>query len=231
MEQVRVKVMPVTITFTDIENHLKDYCVTRDIKDMSKAAQMKWTGALLYIYDNVFKPNENTVKYNNKNSILDYKDIQQLSDVADIYIRLCYENEKEISIDGFSKLTGIHKQTLYNWEHKDYRYNKYININTGEEIKDITEWKLNNRGEYRTEPSTAHFDFIQKIRNEEEESTYQRASDVKGNQTIFLAKLNKRNGWNMPGVKHESKRENVKGLDEIRQEYGALPEKPPELPE
>lgn len=93
---------------------------------------------------------------------MDYKDIQQLSDVADIYIRLCYENEKEISIDGFSKLTGIHKQTLYNWEHKDYRYNKYISVDTGEEIKDIAEWKLNNRGEYKTEPSTSHFDFIQK---------------------------------------------------------------------
>lgn len=231
MEQVQVEVLPIIINSSDIEKCLEQYCIDYDIKDMSKAAQMKWTGALLYIYDHVFKPDDNTVRYNNKTSILNYKDVEQLTDIANIYMRLCYINEKEISIDGFSKLTGISKQTLYNWENKEYRYNKYIDINTGKEIKDIAEWKLNNRGEYKTEPSTTHLDFIQKLREEEEESTYQRASDVKGNQTIFLAKLNKRNGWNMPGVKHESKHENVKGLDQIRQEYGALPEKPPELPE
>lgn len=231
MEKVKVDICPVVINADDINKYLDQYCIEYDIKDMSKATQMKWTGALLYIYDHVFKPNENTVRYNNKASILDYKDVQQLSDIADIYTRLCYIYNKEISIDGFSKLTGIHKQTLYNWEHKEYRYNKYIDINTGIEIKDIAEWKLNNRGEYTTEPSTAHFDFIQKIREEEEESTYQRASDVKGNQTIFLAKLNKRNGWNMLGAPRETKKDSVKGLEQIREEYGALPEKAPELPE
>lgn len=66
MEKVDIDIMPVTITYADIENYLRDYCITRDIEDMSKAAQMKWTGALLYIYDHTFKPNENTIKYNNK---------------------------------------------------------------------------------------------------------------------------------------------------------------------
>lgn len=232
MEEIKIDIMPTVITMTDIENHLKDYCALKDIKDMCKETQMRWTAALLYIYEQCFKPNNETVRYNNKNSILNYKDVKQLSDVADIYIRLCYENNKEVSIDGYSKITGIHKQTLYNWEHKEYRYIKYINISTGEEIEDINEWKLNNRGEYKEELSTAHFDFIQKIRNEEEESTYQRASDVRGNQTIFLAKLNKRNGWNMPGIgRQESKKEQSKSLEEIQQEYGALPEKPPELPQ
>lgn len=69
--------MPVVINLSDIEKCLDSYCTEYGVKDMSKTAQMKWTGALLYIYDHVFKPNDNTVRYN-KASILDYKDIKQL---------------------------------------------------------------------------------------------------------------------------------------------------------
>ena len=84
-----------------------------------------------------------------------------------------------------------------------YRSNKYYSVATGEEIKDIAEWKMNHRGEYRTELSTTHLEFMQKLRQDEEESTYQKGANCRGNQTIFLARLNRRNGWNLPGVSKE----------------------------
>lgn len=187
----------------DIQLYLSMFCEDNGIEDMSKESQQRWTAALMFINRNVFKANGNIVRYNNKNSIIDYKDIEQIDSIYNIYSYLCYLYDKEITIDGFSKLTGITTQTLYNWEKKEYRSNKYYSVETGEEIKDIAEWKMNHRGEYRTELSTTHLDFMQKLRQDEEESTYQKGANCRGNQTIFLARLNRRNGWNLPGVSKE----------------------------
>lgn len=203
METIGQNQQAAEIFENDIQLYLSMFCEDNSIEDMSKESQQRWTAALMFINRNVFKANADMVRYNNKNSIIDYKDIEQIDSIYNIYSYLCYLYDKEITIDGFSKLTGITTQTLYNWEKKEYRSNKYYSVDTGEEIKDIAEWKMNHRGEYRTELSTTHLEFMQKLRQDEEESTYQKGANCRGNQTIFLARLNRRNGWNLPGVSKE----------------------------
>ena len=177
METIGQNQQAAEIFENDIQLYLSMFCEDNSIEDMSKESQQRWTAALMFINRNVFKANADMVRYNNKNSIIDYKDIEQIDSIYNIYSYLCYLYDKEITIDGFSKLTGITTQTLYNWEKKEYRSNKYYSVDTGEEIKDIAEWKMNHRGEYRTELSTTHLEFMQKLRQDEEESTYQKGAN------------------------------------------------------
>lgn len=215
MEKVQDTEQTMEVFENDIQLYLSMFCENNGIEDMSKESQQRWTAALMFINRNVFKVNDNMVRYNNKNSIIDYKDIEQIDSIYNIYSYLCYLYDKEITIDGFSKLTGITAQTLYNWENKEYRSSRYYSVDTGEEIKDIAEWKMNHRGEYKTELSTTHLDFMQKLRQDEEESTYQKGANCRGNQTIFLARLNRRNGWNLPGVSKERTSERALTASEL----------------
>ena len=109
----------VEVYANDIELYLDQYCIEHGIKnnDLYKIDQSRWNSVLLYIYKHVFKPTPNNnpnYRYNGKSNI-DYSNKELLDNVCDIYINLCYEYSKEVSIMGFSKLTGIHKDTLYTW--------------------------------------------------------------------------------------------------------------------
>ena len=57
-------------------------------------------------------------RYNGKSNI-DYSDKELLNSICDIYINFCYEYSKEVSIMGFSKLTGINVDTIYEWLNED----------------------------------------------------------------------------------------------------------------
>lgn len=105
-----------------IEEYLHQYCIEHNIKlkDVYTIDQSRWNSVLLYIYKHVFKPNINGVtrKYNEKSNI-DYSNKELLESICDIYINLCYEYSKEISIMGFSKLTGINVDTIYTWAKRE----------------------------------------------------------------------------------------------------------------
>lgn len=109
----------VEIYENDIALYLDQYIQERGIKDMSKETQNKWNACLLYIYKCVFKGNRDKLRYpNNK----DTYNSELINDICDVYIDLCFEYDKEVSIMGFSKLTGIDTDTINTWGTGECRF-------------------------------------------------------------------------------------------------------------
>lgn len=109
-----------TEVYTDrIQEAISNYCIDHDIdiKDIYSFDQQRWNSVLLYIYRQVFKPckNDGVVRRYNEKSNIDYSNRELIDNICDIYISLCYEYSKEVSIMGFNKLTGIDEETINNW--------------------------------------------------------------------------------------------------------------------
>lgn len=122
MQDVEVQELNTTeqkleVYANDIELYLQQYVEVKDIKvkDLYTMDQSRWNSVLLYIYKHVFKPLKTNVRRYNENSNIDYSDKELLENICDIYISLCYEYSKEVSLMGFCKLTGINTETIYNW--------------------------------------------------------------------------------------------------------------------
>ena len=80
-----------------------------------------FTGLMKYIYINIFKPDKNTIRYNNANTKLDTKDIDGLNDIWNIYTSLCYRYKKRPTLLNFSVMTGIDNHTFVTWLDGSYR--------------------------------------------------------------------------------------------------------------
>lgn len=100
-----------------IEEATSQYCIDHNLdkKDLYTMDQSRWNSVLMYIYQYAFKPIDTDKRQYNEHSNINYSDIELLKSVCNIYINLCYEYSKEISILGFSKLTGINPDTIYTW--------------------------------------------------------------------------------------------------------------------
>lgn len=96
---------------------LSQYCEEHELdkNDLYSIDQSRWNAVLLYIHKHVFKPLPDHKKRYNENSNIDYSNTDVLKDICNIYIDLCYEYSKEVSILGFSKMTGINPDTIYTW--------------------------------------------------------------------------------------------------------------------
>lgn len=131
MEKVQEQKHTAEVFENDITMYLQMFCEEQNIEDMSKESQSKWNAAMMYIRRHVFnnssilkmsKPLEGYINnnYNNQrsninNSNCNAYDIDKVNAVCDYYIYLCYMYDKEISIMGFSKLTGINQDTIHDW--------------------------------------------------------------------------------------------------------------------
>lgn len=73
-------------------------------------------GMLKYINTKLFKITKKDKKYNNKNSRLDYGNIDLLNDIWDIYTSLCYKYLQNPTILNFSLLTGISMDCFNDWK-------------------------------------------------------------------------------------------------------------------
>ena len=104
-----------------IEEAISQYCIDHNLdkKDLYTMDQSRWNSVLMYIYQYAFKPVDTDKRQYNENSNINYSDTVLLQSVCNIYINLCYEYSKEISILGFSKLTGINPDTIYTWGKED----------------------------------------------------------------------------------------------------------------
>lgn len=100
-----------------IDEAISQYCIDHNLdkKDLYTMDQSRWNSVLMYIYQYAFKPIDTDKRQYNEHSNINYSDIELLKSVCNIYINLCYEYSKEISILGFSKLTGINPDTIYTW--------------------------------------------------------------------------------------------------------------------
>lgn len=159
-----------------IHEYLQEYIDTHNIEDMHKEPQSRWNAALLYINKNYFKLHQDLLKaknystgnlvYNNSSNNNAY-DLDIINNICDVYIDLCYEYDKEISIMGFSKLTGINQDTFYDW------------------------------GNQSSRPSSLGCDIYKKLRQEREESLSNMLISGKRNPVGLLGALNRHYGWNM----------------------------------
>ena len=75
-------------------------------------------GMLKYVYTNLFKinPDKGDIKYNNKNSNINYADIDYINVLWDIYTSLCYKYLQNPSILNFGLFTGIDDETFQTWK-------------------------------------------------------------------------------------------------------------------
>lgn len=131
MEKVQEQEQTAEVFENDISLYLQMFCEEQGIEDMSKESQSKWNAALMYIKKHVFadksilkisKPLDGYINnnYTDKRSNVNYSncnayDIDKVDSICNIYIYMCYMYDKEISIMGFSKLTGINQDTVHDW--------------------------------------------------------------------------------------------------------------------
>lgn len=126
MQQTEAQTMGTTEEKTEVYNNaieeaISQYCINHNLeqKDLYTMDQSRWNSVLMYIYQYAFKPVNTDKRQYNEHSNINYSDIDLLKSVCNIYINLCYEYSKEISILGFSKLTGINPDTIYTWGKED----------------------------------------------------------------------------------------------------------------
>ena len=153
-----------------ITEYLDKYIADKNIADMSKEPQSKWNAALIYIYKALFKNDRERLRDpKNKDN---YND-KLINDICDIYIELCYEHDKEVSINGFCFLTGINTDTVYTWGHGEYRL--------GSSCPDV----------------------YKKLVKNNEESLSDKLISGGLNPMKVLPALNRRHNWNMPGTNRQ----------------------------
>ena len=160
--------------------------------------------ALIYVYNNTFK-GTNRLKlkgklqgYNNNNYNNQYSNInnsncnsynyEYLNYIADYYIYMCYKYNKICTISGYCKLTGINETVVYDWANEK-RASKL---------------------------STSAYDLWEKLSKDYESSGEARLWSGK-NPVGQLAVMNRRFGWNLPGVSRESTTKVIKTASDLPQ--------------
>lgn len=94
-----------------------------EIKVLMRKPQ-PFKGMLKYIFKKLFKIGVNDIKYSNKNSKIDYGDIELIDKIWNIYTELCYKYLQNPTILNFSLLTGIDNTTIDSWKNGEYRCGK-----------------------------------------------------------------------------------------------------------
>lgn len=153
----------VEIYENGITLYLDQYMQERGIEDMAKETQNKWNAALMYIYKYLFKDDKDKLKAPDRDT---YND-KLINDICDIYINLCFEYDKEVSINGFSFLTGIHRDTIYSWGANETRLGSFCS------------------------------DIYKKLVDNNEESLSGMLISGGRNPMKILPALNRRHNWNM----------------------------------
>ena len=95
-------------------------CAEDEIKMLMRKSQ-PFKGMLKYINNRLFKLKDGDIKYNNKNSNIDYGDIDYINRLWDIYTSLCYRYLQNPTLFNFSLFTGIDQSTFDSWKNEDYR--------------------------------------------------------------------------------------------------------------
>ena len=148
-----------------VSEYLQEYIDTHQIEDMHREPQSRWNAALMYINKYYFKLHPEVLT--TPGTVSNSYNLDAVNGVCDIYINLCYEYDKEISILGFSKLTGINQDTFYDW------------------------------GNQSSRPSSSACEIYKKLSREREESLSNMLISGKRNPVGLLGALNRHYGWNM----------------------------------
>ena len=201
MDKVQDQEQTTEIFENDIALYLNMFCEEQGIKDMRAMPQSVWNAALMYIKRHVFnnpgilkmsKPlnNYNNNSYDNQYSNLNRSncnayDIDKVNVVCDYYIYMCMMYDKEVSINGFTFLTGISQECIYSW------------------------------GNNTRELSNSGCEIYKKLNKYREESLSAKLATANKNPVGILAILNRHYAWNLPGVSKEQANKRALGADEL----------------
>lgn len=199
MEKVQEQEQTTEVFENDIALYLKMFCESHGIDSEYDIFPSQWNGALNYIYNHVIKNNPDilTIPHTVSNSY----NLIAVNELLDIYIFMCYCHNQEISIKGFSLLSGISRETIHSWGSSNTR--AYIYRDLQGNIIDYTAINNLKENEYTKEPSAAASDIYKKLVENNEESLVCLMKDRRNNPMKYLPILNKRHGWNLPGVSKE----------------------------
>lgn len=204
MEKIQETQESEEIFENDIDMYFKDFCEREEIEDMRLYPQSIFYAALIYIYNHVFKGTNrlklkgklqgyNNNYYNNQysninNSNCNSYNYEYLNYIADYYIYICYRYNKICTISGYCKLTGLNESFVYDWANEK-RASKL---------------------------STSAYDLWEKLSKDYESSGEARLWSGK-NPVGQLAVMNRRFGWNLPGVSRESSVKAIKTAADLPQ--------------
>ena len=194
MENVQEQAQTIEVFENDIQLYLSMFCEENGIEDMTKEPQSRWNACLTYIQRHVFN-NKDLLKetnniYNTNNSIASNYNMynyELVNNICDIYIDLCFINDKEVSIIGFSNLTGIDTELIYNWANEN------------------------------TKLSTTSFNVYKKLSQFREESLSNKLVTGNKNPVGVIAVLNRQYGWASPYTSDSNKQRKSISAEEIRQ--------------
>ena len=194
MEKVQEQEQTIEVFENDIQMYLSMFCEENGIEDMKKESQSVWNGALRYIRRHVFN-NKDLLKepnniYNTNNSIASNYNMynyELVNNICDIYIDLCFINDKEVSIIGFSNLTGIDNETINVWGNNDNKL------------------------------STLSFGIYKKLSQFREESLSNKLVTGNKNPVGVIAVLNRQYGWASPYTSDSIRQRKSISAEEIRQ--------------
>ena len=180
MERVQDTPNTIEVFENDIEIYITQFMEEQRIDNLRDISQNVWNGMLMYIQRNVFKGTDK-LKLSTylddsgcMKSTCNAYDIAKINELCDYYIFLCNKYDKEVSIVGFAKLTGINQDTFHDWNN---------NIN-----------KISRQG----------CEIYKKLSSEREESLSAKLVTGKQNPVGVLGVLNRHYQWNMPGVSRET---------------------------
>ena len=202
MEKIQETEQTIEVFENDIDMYLRLFCEEQGIEDMRSVPQAIWNAALMYIKRRVFNTPDilkSHVNIINNNSIMDSTynayDYNLVLDLCNYYIYICNMYNKGVTISGFSKLTGIGEETIYDWGREDSR-------------------KL----------STRSSEIYKKLSTEYENSLEAKLWSNK-HPVAHMAIANKRFGWNLPGVSKEQTNSRALSASELPKLGGELSEK------
>lgn len=197
MERISSEETTIEVFENDIEYYLQEFAEKQSIEDFRQVPQSVWNGALMYVNRHVFKPNQHLLKsnnsydtgmYNNNISVTTNYNMYNydlVSKVVDYYIYLCLVHNKEISIIGFSNLTGIDTDTINEWGNNSNRLSTSCSV------------------------------IYKKLSKMREESLSNKLADGKRNPVGILAILNRHYSWNLPGVSKENAKQGALSAAEL----------------
>lgn len=135
-ERIEEQAETFEIYANDIELYINLFCENQGIEDMRKESQSVWNACLMYVQRHAFpdrqalKATENNPEYINNimPSTCGAYNYDLLDTICNAYIYYCYMYDKEVSIQGFSKLVGIPKTVIDLWGTDLRLSKKSINI-------------------------------------------------------------------------------------------------------
>lgn len=120
---------------------VREYCVNSgiDINDYKMRSTLKHNtiiNLMLYIYNNIFKPNYDTGLKGIPKTIIDYDNLEELSIVCSEFINICSFFNVSHGYYAFEIMTGIDDNVIFEWQKK----NDELNLRRSAIIKAIREY-------------------------------------------------------------------------------------------